>query len=123
VIAKTFFSTTPGYQAGNRNAQSAGAPISTVYSDQSESDEPATVSVPNVTVRSLDQNQAIDQLLIRHALNMNVGRASARQVGLKADLQSRIKLAGSITSENASLRASVEVVRKDCVELRHAVNS
>jgi len=35
-------------------------------------------------------------LLIRHALNMNVGRASARQVGLKADLQSRIKLAESI---------------------------
>ena len=35
-------------------------------------------------------------LLIRHELTMNVGRASARQVGLKADLQSRIKLAGSI---------------------------
>jgi len=35
-------------------------------------------------------------LLIRHELTMNVGRALARQVGLKADPQSRIKLAGSI---------------------------
>jgi len=34
--------------------------------------------------------------LIRHELSVNVGRASARHVGLKADLQSGIKCAGSI---------------------------
>ena len=38
------------------------------------------------------------KLLIRNELAVNVGRASARQIGLKADLQSGIKYTGSITA-------------------------
>jgi len=51
-------------------------------------------------------------LLIRHELTMNVGRASARQVGLKADLQSRINLAGSISTTELAIGQPVKVIAK-----------
>ena len=55
------------------------------------------------------------ELLIRHELTMNVGRAlsegvslgTARQVGLKADLQSRIKLAALIGKPRARVYAAL----------------